>query len=178
MQLENPQEIELYERIKELYFQLRQKMTQKWRRCLPFSELLVDRWEKARYLNFGNEASVYDSSLIYGDVKVGKHTWIGPFTILDGSGGLVIGDYCSISAGVQIYSHDSVAWAISGGEKKVKHALTKIGSKCFIGPNTVITKGVTIGDSCIIGGMSLVLDDIPAHSKAWGNPAKVVGKIK
>ena len=55
--------------------------------------------------------------LVIGDVKVGSHTWIGPNVILDGSGGgLEIGDYCSIDAGAQIYTHDTVMWAISGGQ--------------------------------------------------------------
>ena len=33
----------------------------------------------------------YDSVLVIGDVQVGKNTWIGPFVVLDGSGGLEIG---------------------------------------------------------------------------------------
>jgi acetyltransferase-like isoleucine patch superfamily enzyme len=170
-------DFELYEQIRKIYLQLRQKMTDDWQRCLPLNELLVDRWEKARFLGFGKGTSIYDSSMVYGDVKVGQHTWIGPFTLLDGSGGLEIGDYCSISAGVQIYSHDTVAWAISGGKKEAERAPTNIGSRCFIGPQSVVGKGVTIGDGCIIGAMSLVLNDIPANSKAWGSPARVVAKI-
>jgi hypothetical protein len=35
--------------------------------------------------------------------------------ILDGRGGLLIGDYVSISAGVQIYTHDTVEWSTSLG---------------------------------------------------------------
>jgi acetyltransferase-like isoleucine patch superfamily enzyme len=171
-------EMEGYQDLRDLYYSLRDTMARDWHRCLPLSELLVDRWEKARYLGFGEGTSVYDSSLILGDVRVGKHTWIGPFTILDGSGGLEIGDHCSISAGVQIYTHDSVAWAISGGEKDTETARTQIGSNCYIGPNTVITKGVTIGDGCVIGAMSLVLRSIPAHSKAWGTPARLVGELE
>jgi acetyltransferase-like isoleucine patch superfamily enzyme len=49
------------------------------------------------------------------DVTVGKNCWIGPNVILDGSGGgLFIGDYVDISAGVHIYTHDTVKRAISG----------------------------------------------------------------
>lgn len=56
-----------------------------WNRALPFADYIVDRWEKARLLGFGEGSSVYDSALILGNVKVGAHTWIGPFTVLDGS---------------------------------------------------------------------------------------------
>jgi acetyltransferase-like isoleucine patch superfamily enzyme len=40
----------------------------------------------------------------------------------------------------------------------------------------VIAKGVEIGDGCVIGAMSLVLRSIPAGSKAYGTPARVVGE--
>ncbi len=165
------------QRARELYLHLRSELTKTWQRCLPFNELLVDRWEKARYLGFGEGSSIYDSSYVYGDVEVGKDTWVGPFTLLDGTGGLKIGDNCSISAGVQIYTHDSIDWATSGGKDEISHAPTVIGSRCYIGPNTVIGKGVTIGEGCIIGAMSLVLSDIPPNSKVWGNPAKVKGPV-
>ena len=98
-----------------LYTRLREELRQRGQRDLPLEELLFDRWERARALGFGDGTSVYHNSYIYGDVQVGAHTWIGPFTLLDGSGGLRIGSYCSISAGVQIYTHDTVAWAVSGG---------------------------------------------------------------
>jgi acetyltransferase-like isoleucine patch superfamily enzyme len=137
----------------------------------------VDRWEKARFLGFGAGASIYDNSYVFGEVKVGAHTWVGPFTILDGSGGLEIGEYCSISSGVQIYSHETINWAISGGKAPYEYAPVKIGSRCYIGPNTVIAKGVTIGDGCIIGSGSLVLNDIPSGSKAFGTPCRVVAGI-
>jgi UDP-3-O-[3-hydroxymyristoyl] glucosamine N-acyltransferase len=67
-------------------------------RSPPFPEGLFDRWEHAKRLRFGEGTSIYNDSLVYGDVKVGENTWIDPYTLLDGSGGLSIGDYCSISA--------------------------------------------------------------------------------
>src|SRR5687768_10876088 len=95
----------------------RDAMRVKYKRVLPLNELLTDRWEKASYLGFGKGTSIYDSSIVLGDVKIGANTWIGPFTILDGSGGLTIGSNCSISAGAQLYTHDSVKWATSGGKE-------------------------------------------------------------
>lgn len=160
--------------LRNMYIALRQEISRKWQRCLPLAEMIVDRWEKAAYLGFGSGSSIYDSSYVYGDVQVGENTWVGPNTILDGSGGLVIGDHCSISAGVQIYTHDSVDWAICGGKADITRKPTVIGSRCYIGPNTIVAKGVTIGDGCMIGAMSLVLSDIPPGSKAWGVPARII----
>jgi acetyltransferase-like isoleucine patch superfamily enzyme len=147
----------------------------RWQRSLPVGEYLVDRWERARVLGFGEGASIYDSAIVIGSVSVGANTWIGPWAMLDGSGGLSIGSHCSISAGVQIYTHDSVAWAVSGGEKPIERAATRIGDCCYLGPNVIVAKGVTIGDGCVIGANSLVLTDLPAGSKAWGNPCKQQG---
>ena len=139
-----------------------------------FADILFDRWERAKLLGFGEGTSIYDSCVILGDVKVGKNTWIGPNTVLDGSGELTIGNNCSISAGVQIYSHDSVKWAISGGVEKYEYCQTNIGNNCYIAPNVIIAKGVTLGDGCIVGANSFVNSSFNAGSKIAGNPAKIV----
>lgn len=162
-------------RLKALWLERRREVNRDFHRTLPFADYIVDRWEKASELGFGKGASIYDSVLVLGDVQVGEDTWIGPFVVLDGSGGLKIGSNCSISAGVQIYSHDSVQWAVSGGRDAYEYGQTSIGDRCYLGPNTVVAKGVTIGDGCVIGANSLVLHDIPAGSKAYGTPCRVVG---
>ena len=166
------------EELKGLYNSLRTKMKRKWGRDLPFDELLFNRWDRAENLGFGKGASIYHNSYVYGDVTVGEHTWIGPFTILDGTGVLNIGSYCSISAGVQIYTHDSVDWAISGGKAEYEKSPTIIGNNCYIGPNAVITKGVTIGDGCVIGANSLINGNVPSGSRAFGSPYKIDGGEK
>ena len=147
----------------------------RWDRTLPFADYIVDRWQKARDLGFGEGSTIYDSVLVLGNVKVGSNTWIGPFGVLDGLGDLEIGDYCSISAGVQIYTHDTVDWATSGGAAAIVLAPVKIGSRCYIGPNTIISKGIKIGDGCVIGANSFVHSDIPSGTKAWGAPARHQG---
>jgi acetyltransferase-like isoleucine patch superfamily enzyme len=161
--------------IKNNFFIKRIYMQQKHNRVLPFGDYISDRWEKAKFLGFGDGTSVYDNVLILGNVCVGKNTWIGPNVVLDGSGGLIIGSHCSISAGVQIYTHDSVQWAITGGQTGYVHAETVVEDNCYIGPNVIIQKGVTIGSGSIIGANSLVTKNIPSNSKAYGTPAIVKG---
>ena len=150
------------------------KLQEKFDRVVPSNELLWDRWEKAKFLSFEEGASIYDSSCVFGDVKVGENTWIGPFVMLDGSGGLEIGSNCSISTGVQIYSHDSVEWATSGGESDYKYQKTIIGNNCYIGPNVVIAKGVVLGDRCVVGANSFVNKSFPSGSKIAGNPSRLI----
>jgi acetyltransferase-like isoleucine patch superfamily enzyme len=146
-------------------------------RSLPFADEVFDRWERAKELGFGDGSSIYDSSYVFGKVKVGKNTWIGPFTIIDGSGELAIGDNCTISSSVHIYTHDNIAKTVTGGKQGIQQNPVLIGNCTYIGPQTVITKGVTIGDSCIIGACSLVNKSLPSFSVAYGTPAKIVGTV-
>lgn len=169
-------ETELYELLKRLHEILRKDKFDSFKRLLPFGEMFVDRWEKARFYGFGEGTSIYDSSVVLGDVAVGTNCWIGPNTILDGSGGLEIGDFCDISAGSHIYTHDTVDRVIHGSD--ISHAPVRIGSHVYIGPNVVITKGVTIGDYVVIGANSLVNCDIPSNSKGWGTPFQIKGTCR
>jgi len=164
----------MFKLIVQIFKKLRKKKQQQYNRVLPFGDYFSDRWEKAKFLGFGEKTSIYDSSIVIGDVKVGSNTWIGPFTVLDGSGGLKIGNNCSISAGVQIYSHDSVRWAVSGGEESYSYGETNIGNNCYIGPNTILIKGITLGDGCIVGANSFVNKSFALNSKIAGNPAKLI----
>ncbi|CAB4706410.1 MAG: acyltransferase [Actinobacteria bacterium] len=160
-----------------LYLHLRQTAEAEWDRDLPFSELLFDRWERARTLGFGDGASVYHASYVYGDVTVGPRTWVGPYTLLDGSGGLTIGENCSISAGVHIYTHDTVQWALTNGAAEADRSPVRIGDCCFIGAQSVIVRGVTIGDHSVVGAGSFVDKDIPPYSVAAGSPSRVIGRV-
>lgn len=163
--------------IKESFWNVRKKVRDDYNRVLPFGDYISDRWEKAKFLGFGEGTSIYDNTIVLGDVKVGKNTWIGSNVILDGSGGLEIGSNCSISAGVQIYSHDSIGWAISGGKDDYKYEKTVIGNNCYIGPNVVIQKGITIEDGSVVGANSFVNKNVPLNSKAYGSPIVIKERV-
>jgi hypothetical protein len=62
-----------------------------------------------------------------------KRPGLVPILLLDGTGGLTIGDYCNISAGVQIYTHDTIDWVLSRGKAKYAYAPVKIGDCCHVG---------------------------------------------
>jgi acetyltransferase-like isoleucine patch superfamily enzyme len=168
---------ELRTELEQLHWEKQRELREKWNRSLPFGDGIVDRWERARVLGFGEGSSIYDSAVVIGDVKVGEKTWIGPSVVLDGSGGLSIGSYCSISAGVQIYSHDTVKWALSGGAAEYERAAVSIGSNTYIGPMTIVSKGVRIGAHCLVGANSVVNKDLPDFSIAYGSTCRIVGHV-
>jgi len=167
----------LLQELKALLKELQSEKMQRFKRRVSVGDLLTDRWEIARQYGFGEGTSCYDNVLILGDVRVGKHTWIGPNVILDGSGGgLEIGDYCTIGAGTHIYTHDTMNWALSGGKLPAEIGPVRVGSCVFIGPKVTIARGVTVGDRVAIGAHAFVNTDIPAGMMAAGIPAMVRGK--
>lgn len=54
----------------------------------------------------------------------------------------------------------------------------KIGNNVWIGANSVILPGVTIGDNSVIGAGSIVTRDIPPNVVAVGNPCRVLRSIE
>lgn len=79
--------------------------------------------------------------------------------------GIHIGDETYIVSGAMVLSHDFI---------KDRKLDTIIGKKCFIGANSIIMPGVTIGDSVIVGSGSVVTKDIPSGCIVAGNPATII----
>ena len=49
-----------------------------------------------------------------------------------------------------------------------------LGKRVWIGSNSTILQGVTIGDNAVIGAGSVVTKDIPAGCIAAGVPARII----
>ena len=79
--------------------------------------------------------------------------------------GIHIGEESFVASGAIILSHDFC---------RNKHADTYIGTRCFIGVNTVIMCGIRIGDNCVIGAGAIVTKDVPSNCILAGNPAKII----
>lgn len=113
---------------------------------------------------------------IVGAPQIGAGTWIGAFTVIDGSGGLTIGEGCDISAGAHIYTHSTVRRCVSGRSyDRVDRAPVSIGDRVFIGANAVVLMGVTIGEGAVVGAGAIVTRDVPAGAVVGGVPARVIG---
>jgi acetyltransferase-like isoleucine patch superfamily enzyme len=52
-----------------------------------------------------------------------------------------------------------------------------IKSGAIIGPGSIITAGVTIGENSIIGVGSVVSQDVPDNCVVLGNPGRIIKKI-
>jgi acetyltransferase-like isoleucine patch superfamily enzyme len=88
---------------------------------------------------------------IVGNPEIGEGTWIGAFTLLDGSGDLRIGSGCDISTGAQIYTHSTARRCVSARAYNiVDRASTTLGDHVFVGAGAVVLMGVTIGDGAVV----------------------------
>jgi acetyltransferase-like isoleucine patch superfamily enzyme len=168
---------ELKDSLFELHKELRKTSFQKFKRINPFYEDIIDWKERGEFWCVEDKnVTIYNSTTVVGDVNIGENTWIGPFCSLDGNGKLTIGKNCSISAGVQILTHDTVVWALTGGKQLYEYDSVTIGDCCFIGTHAIITKGVTIGSHCIIGAGAVVTKNVSSNSIVVGVPGKIIGK--
>jgi galactoside O-acetyltransferase len=119
----------------------------------------------------------------HGRVKIGSHVHIGIGCVLGARGGIEIGDYSSLSAGVRIltaiddYDGRHMTNSTLPDEVLGVHAApVRIGRFVPVGTGALILPGVEIPDGAAIGAMSLV----PHSLKGWtiyaGNPVKEKGE--
>lgn len=87
-----------------------------------------------------------------------------------------IGDRVTITAGVKLLTHNGSTWLIRDEQgRRYDYKPVKIGSDVFIGTNSIIMPGVTIGNEVIVAAGSIVTKSIPSGSIVGGNPAKIIG---
>jgi acetyltransferase-like isoleucine patch superfamily enzyme len=64
-------------------------------------------------------------------------------------------------------------WCVGPAEARPVH----IGSNVWLGFESCILPGVTIGDGSVVGARAVVFDDVPANCIVAGNPARVVRRF-
>ena len=87
-----------------------------------------------------------------------------------------IDDYCLFGPGTVICDNDShrVTIDISERRKSPKSAPIIIKKNVWIGMNSLILKGVMIGENAIVTAHSVVTKDIPRDTLAGGNPPRII----
>nr|WP_321573709.1 acyltransferase [Nocardioides sp. Kera G14] len=125
------------------------------------------------------------------EVKIGTNTYVGSSRIVCASS-VTIGNDVLISWGCTLDDHHShaVRWAHRSldvrdeyrGRPKdwtnVKVAPIVVNDKAWIGFNSIILAGVTIGEGAVIGAGSVVTRDVPPYTIVGGNPARVIREIE
>lgn len=135
--------------------------------------------------NYRNENTSEKSFYTVGKYTYGFNLKNIEYFCPDNSVKLIIGDFCSIGPGVKfIVCSEHGYEGLSTYPFKVKflgetmEALSKgdivVKDDVWIGLNSIILSGVTIGQGAIVAAGSVVTKDIPPYAIVAGNPAKVI----
>lgn len=102
--------------------------------------------------------------------------------------GIKIGEYVNLGAGCKIFDNDFHSMKmeerveeLQGREPSttdIKAAPVSIEYGAFIGADSIILKGVTIGKGSIIGAGSVVAKSVPPRQIWAGNPAKFIKELE
>lgn len=128
-----------------------------------------------------------------GKISIGDFCYVGEQSKIWSAGEIKIGNQVLISHNVNI--HDNISHPIESSKRiedferiigykdydiktfNIKPSKVIIKDKAWIGFNSIILKGVTIGEGAIVGAGSVVTKDVPDWTIVAGNPAKIIRKI-
>ena len=111
------------------------------------------------------------------NIHIGDHFFANYGCVILDPGEVTIGDHVFLAPRVSIYT---ATHPIDAGvrDSELEYAKpVRIGSSVWIGGNSVINPGVTIGDNVVVGSGSVVTKDLPSGVIAAGNPCRVLRKI-
>jgi acetyltransferase-like isoleucine patch superfamily enzyme len=146
------------------------------------------------YLNIeiGEDCLLEGSIVLYNKkskVKIGDRTFIGKDTTIYCYNEIEIGNDVMLSWGISLTDtnahslisrdrmNDVLDWKKGPNYKdwsKVDYKKITISNKSWIGFNSIILKGVTIGEGAIIAAGSVVTKDVAPFTIVGGNPAKFI----
>ncbi|MDO4160852.1 MAG: sugar O-acetyltransferase [Prevotellaceae bacterium] len=109
------------------------------------------------------------------NITIGENVFINACCHFQDHGGITIGDGCQIG-------HNVVFATLNHGvqpedRKHTYPAPIVLGKNVWVGSNSTILSGVTIGDNSIIAAGAVVSKDVPESTIVGGVPAKTIKKI-
>jgi len=144
---------------------------------------------KKKFQYFADSAEIRAGAYVVGcsQIRIGERVVVRPNSMFFGETAndlktsIIIEDDVMMGAGVQIHvnNHKFERTDISfidQGYYPDKQVTVKKGS--WLGANSILLPGVTIGENSVIGAGSVVTKSIPGGVVAVGNPAKIIKKIK
>ena len=153
-------------------------------------ELAVSRWTTRRlarlrlrllrpkFALLGNGARVSFQTRILepAKIRIGERSVIPNWSVLDGRGGLQIGDDCLLGFEniILTSTHESSSIDLPIKNQGMYQSPVHIRDDVWTGCRVVVLPGVTIGSRAIIAAGSVVTKDIPPWSVAGGVPARVI----
>lgn len=107
-------------------------------------------------------------------IGIGTAPGLSPGCYIQGGGKIYLGDYTIVAPNVGIISANHKTNAL----KQHVPSEVRIGNYCWIGMNSVILPGVTLGDFTIVGAGSVATKSFPdGYCVVAGNPAKLIKRL-
>lgn len=140
---------------------------------------------KPEVIEIGDNTEIDDFSFIYGGkgIQIGRYVHISRFVSIIGGGELFLGDYTVLADGSRIltgtdsyHGGSRMSTVLPINQRNLQVSFVKIEKDAFVGTNSIVHPGVTIGEGAIIGSNSLVLKDVEPWTINVGSPSKVIGK--
>ena len=126
---------------------------------------------------------VHPLAAVTGNVIIGKNCYIGPGAAIRGDWGqIILEDGVNVQENCTIHMFPGKSIILKKGAHIGHGAIihgANLGENCLIGMNTVVMDDAEIGDESIVGAMAFVKADtkIPKRSLVIGNPAKVIKQV-
>lgn len=132
----------------------------------PSTEVSVD---KGGVLSIGKRISVRNGSRITvrnnGRLTIGNNFYMNTGCLISAHDSISIGNNVEFGPGVLVYDQDHDFRAEGGLQaKKFKTSPVKIGNNVWIGANSIILRGTTIGDNSVIGAGSIIKGEYASDS--------------
>lgn len=123
-----------------------------------------------------------ENILFHGEglIICGKNSYIGELSTVQSFNNckVIIGENCSISHNVRIYTQSRIPDQDFSKTKDLKTGDVIIKDNVWIGANVFINPGVIIGENAVIGANSVLTKDVESFTIVGGVPAKVIRKKK
>lgn len=132
-------------------------------------------------LFFFNSYAYIEARRATSKITIKDGTWINNnFTAIAEHTSITIGERVLIGPGVEIFDSDFHGLNINDRGRSAPEWAKPvvIGDDVFLGANTKILKGVTIGRGSVIANSAVVTGNIPAGVIAGGNPARVIRPLE
>ncbi|WP_394907635.1 transferase hexapeptide repeat family protein [uncultured Mesonia sp.] len=126
---------------------------------------------------------VHPQAAVTGNVIIGKNCYIGPGAAIRGDWGeIVLEDGVNVQENCTVHMFPGKSIRLKKGAHVGHGAIihgANLGENCLIGMNSVIMDDAEIGDECIVGAMAFVKAEtkIPKRSLIVGNPAKILKTV-
>ncbi|UXX78280.1 sugar O-acetyltransferase [Reichenbachiella carrageenanivorans] len=111
------------------------------------------------------------------NIEIGDHFYSNYNLIILDCAKVTIGHHVLIGPNVALYTAGHPLHHEKRNEEYEYALPITIGNNVWIGGNTVINPGISIGDNTVVGSGSVVTKDLPANVIAVGNPCKVLRAI-